>query len=188
MTQAPRTPVRTLHQGEFLRLQRHGHWEYVQRLATGGAAAILAVTDQDELVLVEQFRIPVQARCIELPAGVIGDSAEFAGESAKVAARRELLEETGFDCRDIEPLFEGPSAPGLSSEVSHVVRARGLRRVHAGGGVDGEQIDVHVVPLSSVHDWLLRKQRTGCPVEPKVWAALYWLLREGGAEGRASHK
>lgn len=184
MTRLPDRPPHTLHEGQFLQLLRHGHWEYVRRRATGGAAAIIAVTDDDALVLVEQYRIPVQAACIELPAGVIGDSAEFAGESALVAARRELLEETGFDCETLRPAFDGPSAPGLTAETSHVLRATGLRRVHEGGGVDGENIQVHVVPLAGIHDWLEVQQRAGRQVEPKVWAALYWLLRERGVTFR----
>ncbi|ULQ47283.1 NUDIX hydrolase [Flagellatimonas centrodinii] len=181
MSPLPDTPVQTLHEGEFLRLLRHGHWEYVQRQTATGAAALIAVTDDDEIVLVEQYRIPVQAHTIELPAGVIGDSADVAGESALATARRELLEETGFDCAAVEPAFDGPSSPGLTSETSHLVRARGLTRVHAGGGVDGENITVHVVPLASVHPWLRAQQAAGKPVEPKVWAALYWLLHERGS-------
>ena len=96
MTRIPSEPPRLLHDGEFLRLVRHGHWEYVQRRAANGAAAIIAVTDARELILVEQYRIPVAANTIELPAGVIGDDPAFASESVEASARRELLEETGL--------------------------------------------------------------------------------------------
>lgn len=180
MTRQPEAPIHSLHEGEFLRLLRHGHWEYVQRRSRLGAAALVAVTDAGELVLVEQYRIPVQAPCIELPAGIIGDEAAFADESILESARRELLEETGFDCAAVEPLFSGPTAPGLSSEMSHLVRASGLRRVHAGGGVAGEGITPHVVPLAGIDGWLRAQSARGCLIEPKVYAALYFLRAESG--------
>jgi ADP-ribose pyrophosphatase len=58
----------TLHAGKFLALVKEGHWEYVERIGTSGAAIIVAVTDEQKLLLVEQYRIPVHRRTIELPA------------------------------------------------------------------------------------------------------------------------
>lgn len=177
MTRIPSEPPGLLHDGEFLRLVRHGHWEYVQRRAANGAAAIIAVTDARELVLVEQYRIPVAANTIELPAGVIGDDPAFASESVEASARRELLEETGFQCRDARVVLCGPTAPGLSAEMSHLVLATGLTRVHAGGGVDDENITVHRVPLDHLGAWLQAAQARGCRVEPKVYAAPFFIAQ-----------
>src|SRR6185437_3701262 len=66
-------PKVTLHKGKFFALVKEGHWEYVDRTNATGAAIIVAVTDEQKLLLVEQYRIPVHARTIELPAGIIGD-------------------------------------------------------------------------------------------------------------------
>lgn len=170
--------IRILHEGEFLKLQRNAHWEYVSRQQSRGAAAMVAVTDAEEIVLVEQYRIPLQARTIELPAGVIGDSAEFRDESVTTSALRELLEETGYQGEAAHLLCEGPTAPGMTSETSHLVRVTGLKKIHAGGGVDGEDITVHVVPLNEIDRWLATQKARGLHIEPRIYAGLYFVLRE----------
>ena len=83
-----------LHTGKFLTLIKAGHWEYVDRVHGKGVALIIGVTTEKKLLLVEQYRIPVHARTIELPAGIIGDEPGDAHESSAAAARRELSEET----------------------------------------------------------------------------------------------
>lgn len=169
--------IKILHQGEFLTLHRNAHWEYVTRVHARGAAAMLAITPQREIVLVEQYRIPVQARTLELPAGIIGDSAEFADESVEDSALRELLEETGYRGTSARLILRGPTAPGLTSEFSNIVQVDGLQKVHGGGGVDGEDITVHVVPLDQIDDWLEGQRARGLLIEPKIYAALYLALK-----------
>jgi ADP-ribose pyrophosphatase len=172
------TPIKTLHQGQFLILRRSGKWEFVERVNQRGAAFILALTDAREIVLVEQFRVPLQARCIELPAGIIGDEAAFANEGVEGAALRELEEETGFRGSSAELLTSGPVACGMTSELLYLYRVRGLTRVHHGGGVDGEDITVHVVPLDQAAEWLARQGREGKLVEPRVYAGLWFAGRD----------
>lgn len=167
---------RTVFEGRFLRLIHDRHWEYVTRVNSRGSAAMVAITAQQEIVLVEQMRIPMQNRTIELPAGIVGDSDAHAGESFEQAAIRELLEETGFRGAHAQLLCSGPTAPGLASENSNLVAVTGLVREHAGGGVDDEEITVHVVPLAEVHDWLQRKHSEGYAVEPKIYAGLYFAV------------
>lgn len=164
--------------GKFLSIIKEGRWEYAERVNATGAAIIAAVTDDGKLLLVEQYRIPVHTRTIEMPAGIIGDEAEHSKESDAEAARRELLEETGYDARRMEILTSGPASSGLTSEVVTLFRATGLRKVSAGGGVAHEDIVVHEVPLNEVHAWLEAKVREGLMVEPKVYAGLYFLLKE----------
>ena len=170
--------VQLLHDGEFLRLLRRERWEYVVRPYSSGAAFVVAVTDAGELVLVEQYRWPIRARCIELPAGIIGDSAEFADEDPCASGLRELEEETGFRGSSATPIVSAPTAAGLSAEYSHFVRVRGLTRVGNGGGVDGEDITVHCIRLAEVDDWLDAQRAAGLSVDTRIYAALHFLARE----------
>jgi ADP-ribose pyrophosphatase len=170
------SPV-TLYTGKFLSLVKEGRWEYAARVGVTGAAVIIAVTDDQKVLFVEQYRIPVHARTIELPAGIVGDEPGKSNESVEAAAKRELLEETGYSAERIEILMTGPASSGLTSEVITLLRASGLKRVNAGGGVDNENIIGHEVPLSEVQDWLAAKARDGLLVEPKAYAGLYFVCR-----------
>ena len=167
-------------QGRFLRLLREGRWEYVTRVNSSGAAFIVAVTPARELVLVEQQRIPLHARTLELPAGMIGDEAHLRGESVTASALRELEEETGFRGARAEVLATGPVAAGLTSELLHLVRVHDLVRVHGGGGVGDENIVVHLAPLANIDAWLAERQAAGLMLEPRIYAALYFVLRATG--------
>jgi ADP-ribose pyrophosphatase len=169
--------IETLYKGKFLKFSKNGTWEYAERVNSTGAGFILATTPEKELVLVEQYRVPMQARTIELPAGIIGDEGNH-GEAVEASALRELEEETGFRAARAEILISGPVAPGLASEMLHLVRAYDLKRVSAGGGVDNEDITVHLVPLANIDDWLAAKAREGLLIEPRIYAGLYFLLRE----------
>src|SRR3954466_11841316 len=135
----------TLFKGKFLALVKEGHWEYAHRVGATGAAIILAVTPENKILLVEQYRIPVHARTVELPAGITGDSGE--NESDGEAAKRELLEETGWQADKIEALMTGPASSGLTSETVTIFLATDLKRIHAGGGIEHEKIIVHEIPL-----------------------------------------
>ena len=164
-------PPQVMAEGRFLRLVRRGRWEYAERPNTNGAVAVIALTDRDELVLVEQERVPLGRACVELPAGLAGDLDDDPQESFLEAARRELLEETGFAARHIDHLFPAVTSPGLTSESIDLYRATGLTRVHAGGGVGHEQITVHLVPVDHVDAWLAKRASAGLAIDIKVYAA-----------------
>jgi ADP-ribose pyrophosphatase len=152
-------------------------WEWVERVNTTGAVVIAAVTENRELVLVEQYRIPMGHAVIELPAGLAGDEAGMEHEEWAEAARRELLEETGYAADRLEFCTEGPSSAGLATEVYALYVARNARRVGPGGGVEKEEIRVHLVPLDGVHAWLEDRRRHGLMVDPKIYAGLYFATR-----------
>ena len=167
----------TLYKGRFLRLLDKDGWEYASRSNATGVVVLLAVTDQDELVLVEQFRPPVGSTVIELPAGLVGDL-DDREESVLDAAERELLEETGYRAGHVSILMSCPSSAGMSDEIVTFILAKKLRKVAAGGGDSSENITVHVVPRAGVSDWIAAKQAKGVPVDPKIFSALYWLSSE----------
>jgi ADP-ribose pyrophosphatase len=169
------TKPESLHRGKYLELLRDGRWEFARRVGARGAVFVLAVTDAKELLLVEQYRVPVGERTLELPAGIYGDAESPKDETPEQCAMRELEEETGYRGKAAKVLLYGPVAPGLTDEMMYLVRVAGLKQVHAGGGVGGEQISVHAVPLKGLPAWLERKRGEGFQVEPRIYAALYFL-------------
>jgi ADP-ribose pyrophosphatase len=163
--------------GKFIRVMRNGRWEYADRIGTTGAVAIVAVTEAGRLILTEQFRIPVGKRVLELPAGLAGDEPGSPGEAFAEAARRELLEETGYAATEMVWLAEGPPSAGLGSEIVTFYAARGLHREHGGGGHGGENIQVHEVALAELDAWLAARQEAGVLVDPKIFAGLYLIQK-----------
>jgi ADP-ribose pyrophosphatase len=164
---------RTIWQGKYLRLVVRKTWEYVERTNITGIVAIVAVTDDRKLVLVEQYRIPVGKNVIELPAGLVGDVPGEADEPLEVAVRRELLEETGYQAAHVEPLFGGAPSAGLSNESITFFLATGLTKVAPGGGDETEDITIHEVPLDAVAEWLFARQRAGATLDAKIFSPLY---------------
>ena len=156
-------------QGKFITAKRKGKWEYVGRARGIKAAVILAIEDGD-VILVEQYRVPLGRNCLELPAGLIGD--EEAGEAIETAAARELEEETGYRSAHIEVVGCFYSSPGMVSESFTLVRARGLAKVSAGGGVAGEDIIVHRVALTKLADFITLKRSEGCGIDVKLLTLL----------------
>lgn len=164
----------TLFETRWIRMQRIGHWDFVVRPHSEHCVGILAITPQDEIILVEQFRIPLQKRVIEIPAGIVGDEPEFLGESLEETAARELLEETGYRAGRIVKLITTPTSAGLTAEYIHLFHASELTREHAGGGSAGEDITVHHVPIADLRSWLHEREAAGAVVDFKIHAAL-WL-------------
>lgn len=166
--------LETAYEGKWLRIRKRGRWEFVERTNDSGMAVIIiAATPERKLVFVEQFRVPVDCRTIEMPAGLVGDI--HAGESLELAAERELLEETGWQAGRCEVVLAGPTSSGMSSERVAFVRATHLTRMHAGGGDETEDIVVHEVPIDEAHRWLAGKLAEGFALDPKLWTGV-WLL------------
>ncbi len=169
------TQIETLCNGKWLRLMKRGRWEYAERTNPGGGVMIIAVTDADDLLFVEQPRPAIECMTIEMPAGLVGDVLEHADEDAVAAAHRELIEETGYRAGRIDFLMAGPTSAGMSNEILAFVLARDLVRVESGGGDDTEEIIVHEVPRRSAASWLLARMREGYSIDPKMFAGLYML-------------
>jgi ADP-ribose pyrophosphatase len=165
-------PIEVMWEGRFIRALRKGKWEYVTRTRGVRAAVILAIDEDDHVVLVEQFRVPLGRRCIELPAGLIGDDPGHEGEDEEAAAARELEEETGYRAARMEVIGEFWSSPGMVSESFTLLRAHGLTRVGDGGGVDSEDITVHRIKLSDIADALADFRAKGYGIDVRLLTLL----------------
>ena len=169
-------------QGRFVVAKTRGKWEYVSRARNIRAAVILAVED-GHVLLVEQFRVPLDRVCIELPAGLIGDDADdFGGgedETAETAAGRELEEETGYRAAKIETIGEFWSSPGMVSESFTLLRATGLTKVGPGGGTAGENITVHRVALAGLEVFLATRRAMGNAIDVRLLTLLGPKILEG---------
>ena len=167
--------TRCVWEGSHLRMLVRGGWEYVQRRNVTGIVCMVAVTDDRKLVLVEQYRQPVAARVIELPAGLVGDVPGEADEPLEAAGRRELLEETGYEAGRMERLFAGAPSAGMTDEHLTFFLATQLTKAGPGGGDASEEIVVHEVPLDGVLAYLLRRQAEGAVLDAKIFSPLYVL-------------
>jgi ADP-ribose pyrophosphatase len=161
-------PEVTRWEGKYIAAKTRGRWEYVSRARGIKAAVILAINAAGEVILVEQFRIPLGRPCIEFPAGLIGDDDGGEGEDAATAAVRELEEETGYRAGRMEAMGEFYSSPGMVSEAFTLFRARDLERVSEGGGVEGEGITVHHVPLTGIADYIAAKRGEGYAIDVRL--------------------
>ena len=157
--------AQTVWEGKYIKVTKQGTWEYVSRTRNVTAAVILAI-DQGHVILVEQYRVPIGARCLELPAGLVGDETE--GEEVEAAANRELEEETGYRAGRMVDLGRFHSSAGMSSEGFNLLKAEQLTKVSEGGGVPGEDIEVHRVALDQVPAFIEAKRAEGCCVDVKL--------------------
>lgn len=158
---------RIVWQGKFVTAKVRGKWEYVSRARGIRAAVIMAIDDEDQVILVEQFRVPLGRPCIELPAGLIGDGDDL-GEAAELAGARELEEETGYAAARIDNLGEFYSSPGMVTESYTLLRAHGLTKVGPGGGTPGENITVHRVPLTDLERFVAERRARGDAIDGKL--------------------
>jgi ADP-ribose pyrophosphatase len=161
VTDAPETPW----QGKYIKVTKQGRWEFVSRTRGVSAAVILAI-DEGQVILVEQYRVPIGRKCLELPAGLVGDEQE--GEEISTAAIRELEEETGYRAERMVDLGRFHASPGMSSEGFTLLRAEGLTKVGEGGGVEAEDIVVHRVALAAVPAFVAAKRAEGLAMDVKL--------------------
>ncbi|ASY44585.1 MAG: NUDIX hydrolase [Pseudomonadota bacterium] len=158
-------PEEVMWAGRFITAKRRGKWEYVGR-ARGIRAAVILAIDDGHVLLVDQYRVPLGRRCIELPAGLVGD--HDADEDAGIAASRELEEETGYRAARLESVGEFFSSPGMVSESFTLFRAHDLEKTGEGGGVEGEDIHVHRVPLAGLTAQIAAWRAEGYAMDVKL--------------------
>jgi ADP-ribose pyrophosphatase len=158
-------PAEVMWAGKFVRAIRKGKWEYASRANDIRAVVILAEFE-DQVILVEQPRVAIGRRCLELPAGLVGDVDRNA--TVESTAIKELEEETGFTADRVERLGDFYSSPGMLSEGFTLVRAHDVRRIGAGGGDEDEDIEVHLVSRDGLPDFVEEKRAAGVGIDVKL--------------------
>ncbi|MGX7031343.1 NUDIX hydrolase [Vagococcus zengguangii] len=120
-----------------------------------GAVGVVAVTEQQELILVKQFRKPLERTLIEIPAGKI----EKGETNPADVARRELEEETGMGCEKLEEIFDFVLSPGFSNERMVMYLATGLYPIAQPKAQDeDERIELMTVSLAEAFELMKRKE------------------------------
>ncbi len=158
-------PLETVWEGRYIAAVTRGKWEFVSRTGSTHAVVVLA-EHEGKVILIEQYRVPVGGRCLELPAGLVGDEDQNA--TIEETAVRELEEETGFTAERMERLGDFQSSPGMVAESFTLVRAHGVRKVGEGGGTEHEDIEVHLVPRAEIPRFVEQRRAAGSAVDVKL--------------------
>jgi len=189
-TAARNAKKKIIAKGQFMRFVMKGDWEYFERNNCSAIVIILAMTDDQKVIFVEQYRPPVNKNVIEFPAGLVNDHEpckvkegkkstlvykKRPKESIALAAKRELFEETGYKAKRVVKLLDGPVSGGACADIVTIVHAQDIKKVGDGGGDFLESIIIHEVPLNEVEPWLSKMKRKGCLIEPKIYTGLYFL-------------
>jgi ADP-ribose pyrophosphatase len=165
MTEDRDAPLEVKWEGKYVRALKRGRWEFVSRTGSVNAVVIVAETE-GRIVLIDQYRVPVGNRCLELPAGLVGD--EDPDATVDGTAVKELEEETGYTAERIEVLGEFQSSPGMLSESFTLVRAHGLRKIGEGGGTEHEDINVHLVRREEIPAFVEARRAEGMAIDVKL--------------------
>ena len=158
-------PPEVMWEGKFVRLLKRGKWEFASR--TNNINAVVVIAEYEgKMILVDQPRVGPDCRCVELPAGLVGDDDPNA--TPETTAIKELEEETGFTAERVERLGEFYASPGMLAESFTLVRAHGVRRIGQGGGDEHEDIIVHLVARADIPNFLEQKRAEGMGVDVKL--------------------
>lgn len=162
-------PVEVMWQGKYIRALKRGRWEYVSRVGDVAAVVILAEFE-GKVILIDQTRVALGRRCLELPAGLVGDEDRQA--TIEETAVKELEEETGFTASSVERLGDFHASPGMLSEGFTLVRAHGVRPTGEG---HEEDIVVHLVPRSEIPAFIEQMRAEGFAIDVKLLIFLnFW--------------
>lgn len=166
----------TLYEGKFLKVVKRNNWEYVTRYSSDVVVILPVIHIIDSIILIEEYREPLEKIVVGLPAGLVGDKPGQEKEDIFGAARRELEEETGWLCNNLKLVASDlPSSPGLSDETFNLFIARDLIRTGAGGGDETENISVKTISLNKLNRYISTCKEFGYAIDPKIYMALYFL-------------
>ena len=142
-------------------------WEAFERVNCKGIVVIVPVTDEGETILTKQFRPPVNNYVIEFPAG-LNDK----GNTLEEAAKRELLEETGYTAKELTFLTEGPMSSGASGEILTAYLAQNIEYKGIGERDEAEDIEIIKVPVEKLEERLSELQAEGNFVDLKIYGLI----------------
>ncbi|WP_018131886.1 NUDIX domain-containing protein [Effusibacillus pohliae] len=178
--QEPTVSSQTIFQGKMISLQvdtirlPNGKQATREIVRHPGAVAVLAITDEDRVLLVRQFRKPCERTLVEIPAGKLEP-----GEDPAECAKRELLEETGYRASVVEHLHSMYTSPGFADELLHLYLAKGLAKGEQQLDTD-EFLDVIEADAAEAE----RLLAVGEIADAKTITALYWWMKERAKAGR----
>jgi ADP-ribose pyrophosphatase len=136
---------------------------------------VLPITKENEIVLIKQFRIPLWDWQIETPAGLMDKS----WEDAESSARRELLEETGYEAWELEFVYRAATSAGLTNELIDCFVAHDCILSKKKWELDAiEQIETLKIPLEKVYGFLAEQAKKWILIESKVYGLLGLYLNK----------
>ncbi len=173
-------PDEELWRGRFISVARRpftntetgqeGHWEMVKRKAFGRIVGVIAVTPENEVIIIKIFRVPLNKYVLECAAGI----PDKAGEPEAELARRELLEETGYAAPEMVEIISGPTNSGLVADQMVFFLGLNATKVAEPAPEDAEDIEVLKIPVAELPA-LLKNPPEGVLVDFKIWALLPFL-------------
>lgn len=168
--------------GKFIRTIRRffrnrngseGVWEMIERKTFGSGVCIIAVTPENNVILERGYRIPLKNFVIEMPAGLM----DIAGESELEAAKRELMEETGYTSNSWKFLIKGPFNSGLVTDQTSLFIAKNVKKTAKPNFDDAENIELIEVPASNLYKFL--ESQKNDLVDVKLFSIIPFLEKEG---------
>ena len=158
--------METLYAGKFLNMVREGHWEYCERVNQTGAVMVFACTPEGNVLLVEEYRPPIGCQSICFPAGLSGDEGP---ESDLAAARRELLEETGYGGGRWEQFMVTSANPSNHNNRVYTFLAVGVELLEEQHTEPSEDIEVHLFEREQVEALLADDEIMQCLHAAPLW-------------------
>ncbi len=136
-----------------------------------GAVAVIAITDEGKLIVVEQYRKALERSIIEIPAGKLEP-----GEEPAITAARELEEETGYGCKELTYLQSFATSPGFADEIIHLFVARGLYEIEERAAMDEDEFIELMEITVEEGERMVSEQKI---FDAKTAFAILWMRMQG---------